>query len=159
MRDWRKECFAFRCTITANNDQQHQALTYFIYASSQLSHRFHTQRCSLLNNTPDGLNHWGCCAPLDGLTVFSSLQKVLPATVVGLFVENPGSLLDFAGMDFPGMKLIHDRRAVIHEFMHLATKLTLLKELNLVFAWAGLEWNKRVHGLLRSSAEKFICNV
>lgn len=119
----------------------------------QLSGWLQAPPCSLLCNAAEGLDHWGCSPPLNRFTVFPSLHEVLLATEIGMLIENPGSIQDFAGVDFPEMKLLHDRGAVLCGFMHLATKVTLLKELDLVFASTGLNRKKEHQKLLSHRTE------
>lgn len=94
---------------------------------------------SSLHNATERLNGWGGCTPIDGLPVLLLVQEVLPATVVGQLVENPGALQHLTGVDLSHVELLHDGRAVFSGFIHLTSKIPFLKDLNLILASARLK--------------------
>lgn len=96
----------------------------------------------LLHDAAERLDSWGSCTPIDRLPVLLLVQEVLPATVVGQLIENPGTLQHLTGVDLSHVKLLHYRRTIFSGFIHLAIKIPFLKDLNLILASARLK-NRR----------------
>lgn len=94
---------------------------------------------SSLHNAAERLDSWGSCTPVDGLPVLLPVQQVLPASVVGQLVEDPGALQHLAGVDLPHVELLHDGRAVFRGLIHLTIKVPFLKDLNLILASTRLK--------------------
>lgn len=98
---------------------------------------------SSLHNAAERLDSWGSCTPVDGLPVLLLVQQVLPATVVGQLIEDPGAIQHLTGVDLPHVELLHDGRAVFHGLIHLTIKIPFLKDLNLILASTRLK-NKNI---------------
>lgn len=94
------------------------------------------QSTSLLHDAAERLDSWGRRTPVDGLPVLLLVQEVLPASIVGQLVENPGTVQHLTGVDLSHVKLLHDGRAVFSGFVHLTIKIPFLKDLNLILASA-----------------------
>lgn len=61
-------------------------------------------------------------APLGVPLVLALLQQVLAPPVVGMLVEDPGTLLDVGGVDVPVAPAVLQVRQVLTELHHLAAK-------------------------------------
>ena len=61
-------------------------------------------------------------SPLSVASVLSPFQKPLAPPVVGVLVEDPGSLEHLAGVDFPIVPALMERRHVVCQFNVLALK-------------------------------------
>lgn len=74
---------------------------------------------SQLHDPSDGAHHWFQSSPLWVVSVISFLQQVLPTTEVGVFIENPGALQDFAGLNFLPDPFVLDRLWVFCQLQRL----------------------------------------
>ena len=114
---------------------------YNAYLDDKASQRL-AASVSSLHNAAERLDSWGSCTPVDGLPVLLLVQQVLPATVVGQLIEDPGALQHLTGVDLPHVELLHDGRAVFRGLIHLTIKIPFLKDLKLILASTRLKKKK-----------------
>lgn len=115
---------------------------YNAYLDDKASQRL-AASVSSLHNAAERLDSWGSCTPVDGLPVLLLVQQVLPASVVGQLIEDPGALQHLTGVDLPHVELLHDGRAVFRGLMHLTIKIPFLKDLKLILASTRLKNKKQ----------------
>lgn len=72
------------------------------------------------------------CAPVHWFAVVALLQEVLVATIVGMLIEDPVTVQNFAGMDLSQTEPLHHRWAVFNGLYGLACEVGLVIQLNLV---------------------------
>lgn len=72
------------------------------------------------------------CAPVHWFAIVAFLQEVLMATIVGMLVEDPVTIQNFAGMDLSQTEPLHHRWTVFNGLYGLACEVRLVVQLNLV---------------------------
>ena len=115
---------------------------YNAYLDDKASQRL-AASVSSLHNAAERLDSWGSCTPVDRLPVLLLVQQVLPASVVGQLIEDPGALQHLTRVDLPHVELLHDGRAVFRGLMHLTIKIPFLKDLKLILASTRLKKKKK----------------
>lgn len=97
-----------------------------------------------LGEASEGLHGWTDCAPLHWFAVVAFFQEVLVAAVVGMLVENPVAIQNFAGMDLSQAISLRHRWTVIHSLYGLACEVGLVVQLNFVLHSTCLQrkWDK-----------------
>lgn len=87
---------------------------------------FRVQALIQIQNSPEGANSRIACTPIRISPVLSRSQIILAPSIVGLFIENPLTFRNAAGLNFIEMELLMDMWAVFCEFHHMASKIFLL---------------------------------
>lgn len=100
----------------------------------------------LFCEAPEGLDSRSDSTPVARLAVFPLVQEVLAPTVVGVLIEHPPAIKDFTGVDLPPAELFQKRRAVLRGLEDLASKISLLIELHLVWGPTCLKHDRKKRG-------------
>lgn len=101
----------------------------FIIRKLYLNHTMRLQ--SSLSSGYDATNgaHGGMqSSPLGVATVLPPLQQVLAATEVGVLEEDPGTLLDLAGVDLAAVETFLDRGQVLSHLQGLTIEVGPLEQ-------------------------------
>lgn len=107
----------------------------FISAGTQVSHSQLAKYCDTgtsLSEAAERLHGGTDCTPLHWFAVVALLQEVLVATVVGMLVEDPVTIQNFAGMDLSQTEPLQHRWTVFSGLYSLACEVRLVVQLNLV---------------------------
>lgn len=97
------------------------------------------KRPRLLGEATEGLHGRTDCAPFHWFAVVALFQEVLVAAVVGMLVEDPVAVQNFAGMDLSQAVPLQHRWTVIHGLYGLACEVGLVVQLNFVLHSACLQ--------------------
>lgn len=81
-------------------------------------------------NPADGSNSWLHAPPLRGPSVHAPLQQVLAPPVIGLLVEDPGTVENLAGVDFAAVPALVEGGHVVRHLHRLALEVWPLPNLH-----------------------------
>lgn len=98
------------------------------------------------SEAPEGLDRGTNSTPVARLAVFPLLQEVLPSAVVGVLIENPPAIKDFAGVDLPPAELLQKWGTVLCGLEDLTPEVCLLIQLHLVQGPTGLQGDRSERG-------------
>lgn len=106
----------------------------------------------IIIDSSEGAHNSAGSTPVSVSPVFPRFQEVLPPSVVGIFIEDPVAIHHITGVHMPMVETVRHTGAVIHEFHHVTSIVSLLIDPHSV--WSPVLLTSRCKGRIQYTGIK-----
>lgn len=106
----------------------------------------------IIGDSSEGAHNGTGSTPVSVSPVFPGFQEVLPPSVVWIFIEDPVAIHHITGVHMPMVETVRHTGAVIHEFHHVTSVVSLLIDPQSV--WSPVLLTSRCKGTFQYSGIK-----